>query len=216
MNDIDYVLIQARDSLSAGRLAKPPPVEEILARSRGQRHRRRLTGVCVAGTAGVAALALGLAGVFGGHGPARSETTIRTAAFTLAKNDNGTATLTLTQDQAFNPSALQQALEQDGIPALVATDSYCTSNPGTPSAAWAATLSLQLPDGTPVSPDQPVPSDAVTVINPAAMPAGTELFFGYFNDTSMLTGNLIYTSSYTCSPNPPAGIAHTPPGSHNS
>jgi len=42
-------------------------------------------------------------------------------------------------------------------------------------------------------------ADAVTVINPAAMPAGTELFFGYFNGDRTLTGNLIYTGSYTCS-----------------
>jgi hypothetical protein len=89
-------------------------------------------------------------------------------------------------------------------------------SPAPPGPAWAATLSLQLPDGTPVSPNQPVPSDAVTVINPAAMPAGTELFFGYFDSNSTLTGNLIYTSSYTCSSNPPAGSAHGPTGSGRS
>ncbi len=216
MNDIDDVLIQARDSLSAGPVAQPPPVEAILARSRGQRHRHRLAGLSVAGIAGVTALALGLAGVFGGHSPERAGTTIRTAAFTLTKNTNGTDTLTLTQDQVFNPAALQQALQQDGIPALVQTDSYCSSSPAPPGPAWAATLSLQLPDGTPVSPNQPVPSDAVTVINPAAMPAGTELFFGYFNNNRTLTGNLIYTSSYTCSSNPPAGSAPGPTGSSSS
>ena len=104
MNDIDDVLIQARDSLSAGPVAQPPPVEAILARSRGQRHRHRLAGLSVAGVAGVTALALGLAGVFGGHSPERAGTTIRTAAFTLTKNTNGTDTLTLTQDQVFNPA----------------------------------------------------------------------------------------------------------------
>lgn len=213
MKDIDDVLIQARDSLPSGRIGQPPPVEAILARSRTQRHRRRLAGASVAGTAGVAALALGLAGVYGGHHPARTETTIRTAAFILSQNANGTATLTLTQDQVFNPAALQQALQQDGIPALVETGSYCSSDSEPPGPAWAATLSLQLPDGTTVPPG-PVPADAVTVINPAAMPAGTELFFGYFNDTRTLTGNLIYTSSYTCSPSPPAG-SHSPSGSRN-
>ncbi len=53
----------------------------------------------------------------------------------------------------------------------------------------------------------PVPADAVTVINPAAMPAGTELFFGYFNSDRTLTGNLIYTSSYTCSSGLPSHAA---------
>jgi hypothetical protein len=58
-----------------------------------------------------------------------------------------------------------------------------------------------------VSPNQPVPADAVTVINPAAMPAGTELFFGYFNSDRTLTGNLIYTNSYTCSSGLPSHAA---------
>ena len=169
-------------------------------RTRSRRH-RRLAELSMAGVAASTILALGLAGVFGSASrtPARDPGTIRTAAFTLTKNANGTATLTLTQDQVFNPGALQQALQQDGIPALVKTGSYCTSSPAPPGAAWAATLSLQLPDGTPVAPNQPVPADAVTVINPAAMPAGTELFFGYFNSDRTLAGGLIYTSSYTCS-----------------
>ena len=161
---------------------------------------RRLAALSMAGVAASTVLALGLTGVFGSGSrtPAHDSGTIRTAAFTLTKNANGTATLTLTQDQVFNPGALQQALQQDGIPALVETNSYCSSNPAPPGAAWAATLSLQLPDGTPVSAN-PVPADAVTVIHPAAMPAGTELFFGYFNSDRTLAGNLIYTSSYTCS-----------------
>jgi hypothetical protein len=46
----------------------------------------------------------------------------------------------------------------------------------------------------------------VTVINPAAMPSGTELFFGYFNSGHVLFFDLIYTNSYTCNngPQPPA------------
>jgi hypothetical protein len=177
-------------------------------RSRSRRH-RRLAELSIAGVAASTILALGLAGVFGSASrtPAHDPGTIRTAAFTLTQNANGTATLTLTADQVFNPGALQQALQQDGIPALVKTGSYCSSNPAPPAPAWAATLSLQLPGGTPVAPNQPVPADAVTVINPAAMPAGTELFFGYFNSDRTLAGNLIYTSSYTCSSGLPAHAA---------
>jgi len=186
-------------------------------RSRSRRH-RRLAELSIAGVAAGTILALGLAGVFGSasHTPAHDPGTIRTAAFTLTKNANGTATLTLTADQVFNPGALQQALQQDGIPALVETGSYCSSSPATPAATLAAALSLQLPDGTPVSGNQPVPADAVTVISPAAMPAGTELFFGYFNNASTLTGNLIYSSSYTCSSSPPAGSGQGASGSHSS
>ena len=44
---------------------------------------------------GVAVLALGVGGVFGGHSAAPTGTTIRTAAFTLARNANGTTTADL-------------------------------------------------------------------------------------------------------------------------
>jgi hypothetical protein len=54
---------------------------------------------------------------------------------------------------------------------------------------------------------QPVPADAVTVINPAAMPAGTELFFDYVNSARDLIGGLVYTNSYTCSSGLPSGGA---------
>jgi hypothetical protein len=202
----DDVLRAAATSLSALPVAGPPAAESIMARGRARR-RRTLTGLGMAGTAGVAVLALGLGGVFGGHGPApagtTTGTTIRTAAFILAKNANGTATLTLTQAQVFNPGALQQALRQDDIPALVETGSYCSSSPAPPSPHSIGVISVQLPDGTPVGAstpghNNPVPADAVTVINPAAMPYGTELFFDYVNSAHDLIGGLVYSNSYSC------------------
>jgi hypothetical protein len=36
------------------------------------------------------------------------------------------------------------------------------------------------------------------VINPAAMPSGTELFFGYSTSIHALFTDLIYASSYAC------------------
>jgi hypothetical protein len=132
--------------------------------------------------------------------------TIRTAAFTLARNANGTASLTLNQDQTFDPATLQHALARDGIPALVQTGTYCTSTPAPPSSG---VVSIELPDGSPVpytGRQSPVPPDAVTVINPAAMPTGTELSFTYLNHDHVLTGSLIYTAAHTCSSTPPAGL----------
>lgn len=109
-------------------------------------------------------------------------------------------TLTLTQAQTFNPSALQQALARDGIPALVKIDTYCSSHPApTPSRA---VVHLQLPDGTPAarsgSAASAVPPDTVVIINPAAMPAGTELLFDYFSNGRGLITGLGYAHSYTC------------------
>ncbi len=204
MNDIDNVLLQARDALSGARMETP--VEAILAKGRSRRHRRRLAQLSAA-VAASGALALGLATVIGSGNPAPAPGTIRTAAFTLTRNANGTASLTLSQDQVFDPATLQQALARDGIPALVQAGTYCTSTPAPPSSG---VVSLQLPDGSPVAkstPDHqsPVPPDAVTVINPAAMPAGTELSFTYRNHDRVLTFSLIYTAAHTCSSTPPAG-----------
>jgi hypothetical protein len=202
VNDVDDVLLQARDALSGARMETP--VEVILAKGRSRRHRRRLAQLSAA-VAASGALALGLATIIGSGSPAPVPGTIRTAAFTLARNANGTASLKLNQDQTFDPAALQQALARDGIPALVQTDIFCTSTPAPPSSG---VMSVQLPDGSPVpvtGRKSPVPPDALTVINPAAMPAGTELSFTYVNHDRVLAGSLIYTAAHTCSSTPSAG-----------
>ena len=203
MNDIDDVLLQARDALSEARMETP--VEAILATGRSRRHRRRLAQLSAA-VAASGALALGLAAVVGSGSPAPALGTIRTAAFTLARNANGTASLKLNQDQVFDPAVLQQALARDGIPALVQTGIFCRSTPAPPSSG---VLSIQLPNGQPVpitGRRSPVPPDAVTVINQAAMPAGTELSFTYVNHDRVLTGSLIDTAAHACSSVPPAGL----------
>jgi hypothetical protein len=217
---------ELRDSLSE--LAAPgrPPLAAIT--SRGRAHRRwrlaGLAGLCATGAAAGAALAVGLTGALAAAparstgtnaaAPARSTSTrtgtIRTAAFTLTSNANGTDTLTLTISQMLDPAELQLALTQHGIPALVKTGSYCTSSP---APAAVGVLSVRLPAGLPrtmvPAPPGPAPSQVkelaartVTVINPAAIPSGTELFFGYSSSIHAVFTDLIYTSSYTCSNNP--------------
>ena len=162
---------------------------------------RRLLATCITAVAvaGSVLLGLGVSGVFGAA-PTRSTGTIRTVAFTLIHNADGTATLTVRNSQMIDPATLQRALKQDGIPALVKTDTYCSANPLPPGV-----LSVQLPDGTPVLPGpsshpNPIPANAVFVINPAAIPTGTELYFGYFNSGLALQPGLVYTSFYTCGP----------------
>jgi hypothetical protein len=205
VNDIDDVLLQARDALSGARMEIP--VEAILAKGRSRRHRRRLVQLSAAGVAASGCLALGLAAVVGSGSPSPVPGTIRTAAFTLARNPNGTTSLKLNQHQTFDPAALQQALARDGIPALVHIGIFCKSTPAPPSSG---VVSIQFPDGSPVpvtGRQTPVPPDALTVINPAVMPAGTELSFTYLNRDRgrALTGSLIYTAAHTCSSTPPAG-----------
>ena len=112
----------------------------------------------------------------------------------------------------LDPAALQQALAQHGIPGpgqdrhLLLVEPRATRPGQHRCADRRATRRHPVLSGPhPVSID-----NDVTVINPAAMPAGTELFLGYFNSGRIhaLQPGLIYTRSYTCSTGlPPGGPA---------
>jgi hypothetical protein len=176
-------------------------VDQIISRSRTVRARRRIPGA-VTGLAVVAAgttLALGLTGVLGAA-PVRSTGTIRTAAFTLVKHANGTATLTMNPKVLLEPGTLQRDLARDGIRAMVTVGRFCNSDPA--PAGWRPIMSF------PGSPADPGPTPAV-VINPVAMPAGTELSFGNFQlgNEVQTSVALINTRSYTCTTTAPT----TPP-----
>jgi hypothetical protein len=219
MNDQE-VITAVRQSVHGVRMNVP--AEQIVSRSRAIRasgHRRLAAGITAVAAAGSVALGLGLSGTRGAAPNGATSTiretgTIRTAAFTLTGNANGTDTLTLTHSQMFDPAALQQALAQHGIPALVKTDTYCSSNPAAPNPASIGVLSIRAPGPQPprgvfsnLTPSEMnrIAAGTRTVINPAAMPSGTELFFSYVNSGHALFFDLIYTSSYTCSNAPPPG-----------
>ena len=211
MNDQELITA-VRQSVHGVRMNVP--AEQIVSRSRAIRasgRRRLAAGITAAAAAGSVVLGLGLSGALGAA-PDGGTGTIRTAAFTLTRSANGTDTLTLSNSQMLDPAALQKALAQHGIPALVKTGTYCWSNPALPGPASIGVLTVERPDGTPVlsGPHRVSIDNDVTVINPAAMPAGTELFLGYFNSGRVhaLNPGLIYTSSYTCSTGlPPGGPA---------
>ncbi len=199
------VLRAASDSLSAMPVASAPDVETITARGRARRRHRLSTiaGLSVAGAAAGTALALGLTGVLG---PAQTPGTIRTAAFTLVSNSNGTATLTINQGELLDPAALQSDFAQYGIPAKVTTGSLCSSD--TAPAGFSQVVSVY-----PAGPYTATPGSGVQptiTIDPSAMPAGTELSVGDFQLSSgEYSGEqqadfvLIDTTSYTCSSTPP-------------
>lgn len=164
------------------------PVDQIISRGRTVRARRRIPGA-VAGLAAVAAagtaLAFGLTGVLGAA-PARSTGTIRATAFTLVEHANGTTTLIINPNVLLKPSTLQSDLRRDGIPAMVTTGRFCSSHPSPAGFTQVVTGQRSSPD--------------TMTINPAAMPAGAELSFGYFKLSSgqETVDTLIDTSSYTC------------------
>jgi hypothetical protein len=177
-------------------------VDQIISRGRTIRARRRIPGA-VTGLAVIAAaavvLVLGVSGAFG-SAPARGTSTIRTTAFTLVKHANGTATLTINPNVLLEPSTLQSDLRQDGIPAMVTTGRFCSSHPSPAGFTQVVTGQRSSPD--------------TMTINPAAMPAGTELSFGYFRLSSgqETVDTLIDTNSYTCTSTAP--VAPTPGEGH--
>jgi hypothetical protein len=132
--------------------------------------------------------------------PAQRTGTIRTAAFTLVNNANGTATLTIKPKVLFDPGSLQKDLAKYGIPAKVTVGSFCSSDP-TP-AGFSQAVAI------PIQPQQePGPHTTVT-INPAAIPAGTELSFGTFQLGNSLetSAALINSDSYTCTTTAPTTL----------
>lgn len=160
----------------------------------GRGHRQRAAGITAAAAGAAVVLGLGLTGVFG-SAPARGTGTIRTTAFTLVKHANGTATLTINPNVLLEPSTLQSDLRHDGIPAMVTTGRFCSSHPSPAGFRQVVTGQRSSPD--------------TMTINPAAVPASTELSFGYFKlSTGQETAvTLIDTSSYTCSSTAPLPAA---------
>ncbi len=183
----------------AARQARPPAAAEIIRQ--GDRRRRRsltrrsLGGLSAAGIVG-AGVALGLS--LTGAAPARGTGTIQTAAFTLVSNTNGTATLTINANVVFEPGTLQRDLAHNGIPAMVTVGSFCSSHPAPARINQVVSI-----------PKAPRSEPPRLTINPAAMPAGTELSFGNFQLANGVQTSLalIDTSSYTCTSTAPA----TPP-----
>lgn len=197
----------------AARQARPPAAAEIIRQ--GDRRRRRsltrqsLGGLSAAGVAGAGvALGLGLTGSVSAHGMG----TIQTAAFTLVSNANGTATLTINANVVFEPGTLQRDLAQDGIPAMVTVGSFCSSDPAPAGVNQVVSIPKiprsELPKLPLGSKPKHLPERTMT-INPAEMPAGTELSFGNFQlaNGEQTSIALIDTSSYTCTSTAPA----TPP-----
>jgi hypothetical protein len=214
---------ELRDSLAQLDVPERPALAAIVERGRKQRRRQRgrLAGVGVAAIAAAGLLALGLSGV---HNAAPRNTTakpssprtIRTSAFTLVSYANGKAKLTLTNNQVFDPPVLRRALVHVGIPALVRRDVYCYSTPAPPDPNGIGVLSIRPGLKTPAGfapakgllklyrqhrppPDlQALINHTVTVINPAKMPAGTELAFDYAPGEHLLAVDLVYTDSHVC------------------
>jgi hypothetical protein len=171
--------------------------QRLLHRDYRPGHSHRKLGAGITATTAAAGVLLGL-GLTGAFGPAAvsGTGTIRTTAFTLVKHANGTVTLTIHPGVLLEPATLQSDLQQDRVPAKVTTGSFCSSDP-------APAGFNQVVTGHRVAAGQKA-ANTMTV-NPAAMPAGTELSFGYFRLSwgQETAAGLIDTSSYTCTSTAP-------------
>ena len=202
----DEVLRVVSESLAGGSVASPPGVESIIDRGREHRRRRGLAiaGLSVVGVAASSALALALTGVLS---PAQTPDSIRTVAFTLVSNSDGTATLTFNPGELFDPAELQSDLARYGIPAQVTSGRYCTSDPE--PAGFSQVVSLPGP-GTRQAGSGQQPS---ITIDPSAMPDGTQLSIGNFQlgtGEQQADMDLIDAGSYTCTTTPPSLGPDTP------
>jgi hypothetical protein len=124
MSDAD-VLRAAADSLSKIPMPGAPDTAAIITTGRA-RHRRRMTGLSVAGAAAVTVVALGLSGAFGatshqpsgaaGHRPTHPAHAQLTA-WTVTRLADGNISVRINQFK--DPAGLQSTLRADGVRASV-------------------------------------------------------------------------------------------------
>ncbi len=146
-------LAQARDSL--GEQRPSIPASKIIARSRMRSARRWMA------TAGTACAAMGLAVALalpsGSQGQAIH---VRTAAWSVDTNSNGTVTVTV--HQLTHGAELQRALADAGVPAIVTFPENCLAGTQNGPTIPGVTTSDNPPGLT---------------INPSQIPSGAKLIF---------------------------------------
>jgi hypothetical protein len=155
------VLDAVRDSFSA--ISMDTPAGDIAASGRSRRRRRRaklvVTGLA---TAGLLVAVPALAGSSRPDAPGGAPLSL--AAFTVVKNSDGTATLTLTKGQTFDTNALRQELAQAGVPAVVNVGRTCVNQDSDGDQLDAV-----------VNPQRDSDGGVVLIFTLSAMPQGSEL-----------------------------------------
>lgn len=195
-------LNELRDAVSGVEVPGRPGLDAIAARGRARRRRRR-SGVARASALGAVAAAAVAVTLTSGHSQRPTLGTIKTAAYTLHHNQNGTDTLTLNPVELFDSAQLQSDLAQYGIPAKVTTGSYCRSDPE-PAGFPQVVASGGSGPGTSVN-GGPVQKPSLT-IDPSAVRSGAELSVGNFKLPSgelEAEMSLINSNSFNCTSTPP-------------
>ena len=186
----DEVLDAVKQTLSNVQMDRP--IEAIEQRGQARRRNRGLLGVVAGGgLAAVVALAVALPMAANGSGqdpagtdPAAAGSTagstavsapaMEPVAFTVTRQADGSVELTLNYKQVLNPDALQKALAEAGIAAVVKADVLCTPK-GKELPETKEVLRVKHvvePDGSASRYD--------LVISPAKMPANSVVYFSVF------------------------------------
>ena len=166
MNDDEIMaaLRGVKDSLTDVRLNQT--ADSIVVRAGRRRLRRGLSGA----GAGALALGVGLGVVFSGSNgvtPVSPDKSVHVNLAAWSVNSTPSGIIDVTVRELNHPAALRQALARAGVPAHVTFGTFCQprSGGGLPQINQVLGHSV---DGRSV----------LMTINPAAMPAGTELLIG--------------------------------------
>ncbi|GIF47069.1 hypothetical protein Afe04nite_16080 [Asanoa ferruginea] len=165
------MLDAVKQTLSGVRMDRP--IEAIEQRGRARRRRRNLFGLAAGGgAAAVAALALALP--MAAQPPAAAPAALQPSPFTLVRMSDDTVKLTLHWEQILDPAALQKALADAGIPAVVKANVLCVPKgrqlSGASQVSW--TERVDWPDGS--------PKEYTLVIAPDKMPKNSRIYFSVF------------------------------------
>jgi hypothetical protein len=163
MNDDDMLaatrssLTSMKDSFSDVHMDRPP--EAIMARARGRRLRRGLPALA----GGALALGIGLAFSLSGSPAAAHAVHVNLAAWSVNTTSAGQVDVTIRQMK--EPERLSHTLADAGVPVKLTLGRVCTAHDDL--ILSRVVRKLPSPQG-----------DVVLKINPAAIPAGTELVIG--------------------------------------
>jgi len=151
-------LTSIKDSLTDVHMDRPP--EAIIAQARGRRLRRGLPGVGVGGLA----LGIGLALTLSGSPSAARTVHVNLDAWSVNTTKAGLVNVTIRELK--DPAGLARTLADAGIPVKLTFGRVCAPSSG------------ELPQLPQVVHKLGGRGDVVLAINPAAMPAKTELVIG--------------------------------------
>jgi hypothetical protein len=159
------------------------PIDQIVAAGRARRRRRRVT-YAATGVVAVTGIALGVPALsHPSTAPPRDGVHIRTAAFALDSQADGTLRVTWDKEKYFQDhTGLQRALRAAGFPVLVKEGVFCRGpqDDGYLSPSGAGRGVERVMHG-----ERQSDGKVNLIFVPAAVPAGKQLFIGYLSPAQL-------------------------------